>query len=125
MKQELNEIEINGVKYARVIEDKVVTLPKKDTEKYIIRCAAAGVFFGELISLDLEKGIAEIKNSRRLWYWAGAASLSQLAVDGTSSPKDCKFPVEVPLQKVNGIIEVILCTPKAITSIEGVPVWKA
>ena len=55
----------------------------------------------------------------------GAASLSQLAVDGTSNPGDCKFPVAVPEIELMQAIEIIACTPKAKKSIEAVPVWSA
>ena len=61
---------------------------------------------------------------RRLWYWDGAASLSQLAVDGTCRPENCKFTVTVPEMTVLGVIEIILCSNKAIKSIEGVAEWK-
>ena len=63
-------------------------------------------------------------NVRRLWYWDGAASLSQLAVNGTVAPNNCKFTVVVPETTILGVIEIIPCTDKAIASIEGVAVWK-
>ncbi len=87
----------------------------------IIRSQGAGVFAGELVS---RKGTeVTLKNSRRLWYWAGAASLSELAVRGTSRPNDCKFPVVVPQQDITGVLEVIHATPEARKSIEGVKEW--
>jgi hypothetical protein len=57
----------------------------KEKEKYVIvRTYSAGVFAGTLIS---RKGAeVELTNARRMWYWKGAASLSQLAVEGTSEP---------------------------------------
>ncbi len=90
--------------------------------KYIIRTEKAGVFFGEI----KERSGSEIKmqNARRLWYWDGACSLSQLAVDGTSKPNNCKFTVTVDEMIILGVIEIIPCTDKAIKSIEGVKVWK-
>jgi hypothetical protein len=88
----------------------------------IIRADRAGAFYGELV----ERNGTEVKlaNCRRLWYWDGAASLSQLAVDGTSKPDNCKFTVVVPEIEILGVIEVIPCSDKAIQSIEGVEVWK-
>ena len=91
--------------------------------KVIIRSEKAGVFFGELVERDGQE--VKMRNVRRLWYWNGAASLSQLAVDGTNKPSDCKFTVIVPEMEVFGVIEVIPCTEKAITSIEAVKIWKA
>lgn len=91
-------------------------------EKVIIRSNKAGVFFGTL----LEKEGAEVRlgNVRRIWYWEGACSLSQLAVDGSSLPNKCKFTVTVPEMIILEVIEIIPCTEKAIKSIEGVPEWK-
>lgn len=92
-------------------------------KKVIIRADRAGVFYGELV----ERNGTEVKmaNCRRLWYWDGAASLSQLAVDGTSKPNNCKFTVAVEEMEILGVIEVIPCTDKAIKSIEAVNIWTA
>ncbi len=90
----------------------------------IVRTENAGVFAGNLESLDDVNRVAVLKNSRRIWYWSGAASLSQLATDGTSDPKNCKFPRAVETEKVFQVIEVIDCTETAEKSIREVPVWK-
>ena len=91
-------------------------------KKVIIRADRAGVFFGTL----KEKNGSEVTltNVRRLWYWDGAASISQMAVDGVANPDDCKFTVTVPEAVVLGVIEIIPCADKAIKSIEGVKAWK-
>ena len=89
----------------------------------IIRTENAGVFFGNIKERNGQEAI--ITNCRRLWYWSGAASLSQLAVEGTSNPKDCKFTMVVEEMVVLGIIEIIPCTQKAVDSINSVAVWKA
>ena len=65
-----------------------------------------------------------LENARRIWYWSGAASLSQLAKDGTSNPNDCKFTVTVDSITILDAIEIIPCTDKAIKSIEEVSTWK-
>ena len=91
-------------------------------KKVIIRADRAGVFFGTL----KEKNDSEVilEKVRRLWYWDGASSLSQLAVDGTTCPGNCKFTVTVDEMIILGVIEIIPCTEKAIASIEGVREWK-
>jgi hypothetical protein len=61
--------------------------------------------------------------ARRIWYWAGAATLSQLAMEGTSKPNDCKFPCAVDTVTLTEAIEILNCTPKAKKSIESVKVW--
>lgn len=88
----------------------------------IIRTYSAGVFAGYIKS---RKGMeATITNARRLWYWSGAASLSQLSVDGTSRPDQCKFPCEVDEVTLTQVIEILPCTKKAEASIKGVKIWQ-
>ena len=91
-------------------------------KKVIIRADRAGVFFGTLVRREGQE--VELKDCRRIWYWDGAASLSELALSGTNRPDNCNFTVTVPSIEVLGVIEVIPCTEKAIESIEGVEVWK-
>ena len=89
----------------------------------LVRTYSAGVFAGYLESLEGKR--AAVRKARRIWYWEGAASLSQLALDGTSNPKGCKFPEEVDRVTLTEVIEIIPTTEKAKKSIEDVPVWKA
>lgn len=91
-------------------------------KKVIIRGDRSGVEFGTLISHNGQE--VTLMNARRLWYWDGAASLSQLAVDGVSRPENCKFTVTVKSITILDAIEVIPCTRKAINSIEGVKEWE-
>jgi len=99
----------------------IVKTKHKKVKRYIIRTYSAGVFAAEIISR--KGGEAELKNARRLWSWQGAASLSEMAVRGTSKPSQCKFPIIVPTQTVIGVIEVIPMTDEAWATIEAVPVW--
>jgi len=90
--------------------------------KYVIvRTQSAGVFAGELESRNGQEVV--VLNARRLWFWTGAASLSQMAVDGTSTPNTCKFPVAVSRVELLQAIEILDVTEKARASIEGVKVW--
>ena len=88
----------------------------------IIRTDRAGVFAGYVKARNGSEAV--LTDVRRLWYWAGAASLSQLAMDGTIRSRDCKFTVIVPEMTVLGVIEIIPCTGKAEQSIRGVSVWR-
>ena len=88
----------------------------------IVRTYTAGVFAGELISRKGQEVVLE--NARRIWYWSGAASLSQLAMEGTSDPANCKFPCEVSRVELIHAIEIIDVTEKAKISIKAVAVWK-
>ena len=92
--------------------------------KYVIvRTYSAGVFAGELESRNGQE--VTLRNARRIWYWAGAASLSQLAMEGTKNPNNCKFPCAVDKVLLLETIEILDTTEEARKSIEGVPVWSA
>ena len=93
-------------------------------EKCIVRTENAGVFFATLAEFDPTTRTATLTNSRRLWRWEGAASLSQLATEGVKRPSGCKFTVTVPQMQVMQVIEVIPCTNEAVKNIESVPVWR-
>ena len=94
-----------------------------ENKKVIIRGDRSGVFFGTLTGRNGRE--VKLTDCRRLWYWSGARSISQLAVDGTTRPGDCKFTVVVPEIEILDAIEVIHCTEKAINSIEAVAIWKS
>ena len=88
----------------------------------IVRTFSAGVFLGTVKERNGKEVL--LTNARRIWYWDGAASLSQLATDGTSKPENCKFPAPVAEVLLTEAIEIIPSTEAAIASIEAVPVWK-
>ena len=92
------------------------------SKKYIVRCDRSGVFYGEI---ELRNGQEiTMRNARCLWYWDGAASLLQLAKEGTTEPRNCKFTVYVDELTVVDAIEILPCTDKAADSIEGVSEWR-
>ena len=117
----LNEVYLNGAKY--VLEGQEKTAEKTDGMEYvIIRTYSAGVHAGYLKRREGKE--VELINARRLWQWAGAASLSQLAMDGSKEPNSCKFPCEVKSIILTEAIEIIPCTDKAMKSIKEVKVWE-
>lgn len=89
---------------------------------YIIRGDHSGVFFGNI----KEKNGREITitNCRRIWYWDGAASISQLALEGVKNPDNCKFTVTVPELTILDAIEIIPCSETAVKIIKDVKEWK-
>ena len=91
-------------------------------KKVIVRGESSGVFFGTLVEKNDREVVLE--NCRRIWFWSGAASISQLAVDGTKKPENCKFTVSVNSIMILDVIEIIPCSETAIYSIEGVEEWK-
>ena len=97
------------------------TVTKKS--RYVIaRTYSAGVFAGTLVKKSGKE--ITLKNARRLWYWKGAASLSQLAMEGVKYPNECKFPCEVSKVELTELIELLDATPKAKKSISEVPIWE-
>lgn len=88
----------------------------------IVRGRGFGVFAGTVEAVDGDQVL--LKNARRLWYWEGAASLSQVAVDGVKNPGACKFTLTVESVLLRDYVEIIPTTERAQASIEGVPVWK-
>ena len=120
--KEIETIKINEIEYVR--KDSIGgTVKNLDGLIYaIVRTYSAGVFAGWLQEQTGQEVI--LLNARRLWQWSGAASLSQLAVDGTSKPEDCKFPCEVSELKLLQAIEILHCTEKSKKSINEVAVWK-
>jgi hypothetical protein len=125
METKMETMTINGEEWV-----KASTIPAEhemsvdlDGLKYcIVRTYSAGVFAGFVKERNGKEAV--LLKARRLWYWDGAASLSELAMYGVAKPENCKFPCEVEEVEVTEVIEVIPATVKARKSIEGVPEWK-
>ena len=113
----MNRINIDGVWYK-----KEETLESAENI-YMVRTKSAGVFVGYLAEREDSEVI--LNDARRIWYWEGAASLSELATLGTSKPKECKFPCAVSEVTLLEVIEMIPVTKKALATINAVPVWTA
>ena len=90
-------------------------------KKCVFRGDRSGVFFGELADKNGQE--VEIKNCRRLWYWDGACSISEISLSGVKNPNNCKFTVTVESLVITDCIEIDVCTEKAIENIESVKVW--
>lgn len=97
-------------------------MKNKKLKYVIVRTYSAGVFAGELESRKGQEVV--MRNARRLWYWDGASSLSQLAMEGTKKPENCKFPVAVDRVELLQAIEILDVTPAAEKSIKEVSIWK-
>lgn len=119
----METININGIDYVRADEFKPMAEQLDGKEYCMVRTYSAGVFAGYVAERNGKE--ATLKKARRIWYWDGAASLSQLATDGTNKPENCKFPCEVEEVILTEVIEIIPITEKAKKSIESVKVWEA
>lgn len=119
MKTNLEKIEINGVSY---IPETSVKLAEEEFPVCMVRTYSAGVFFGEVVKREGKE--VTMRNARRVWCWTGAASLSQLAQSGTSTPDTCKFPEPVSEIILLEAIEIIKITEAALKILNSVPIWK-
>jgi hypothetical protein len=90
-------------------------------QNVIVRTYSAGVFAGVLKSRKGREVV--LTNARRIYHWCGAATLSQLSVEGTSKPDECKFPCAVPEVTLLEAIEILPLSEKAKASLDSVKVW--
>ena len=121
--EKTKEVEIDGVVYVPKGTERTDAKNKDGLPYVIVRTFSAGVFAGYLKS---RKGTEVVLlNARRLWYWKGAASLSELAISGVKNPSDCKFPCEVGQITLTESIEIIKATIEAQDSISSVKIWTA
>jgi hypothetical protein len=122
MKTELDVITINGIEYVKKGSENQKAEIFNGMDYVICRTYSAGVFAGYLESRKDKEVI--MRQARRIWYWDGASSLSQLAIDGTSKPQNCKFPEAVDRVLLTEVIEILSCSAKAQKSIGEVKIWK-
>ena len=113
---------VNGIEYVKKDAVQNIAESMDGMEYKIFRTYSAGVFAGYQKTRNGQEAV--VLKARRLWRWAGAASLSQLATDGTANPDECKFPCEVSKIELTQVVEVLEVTEKAKKSIAAVPVWQ-
>jgi hypothetical protein len=94
----------------------------KHGDYVIVRTYSAGVFAGTLQSQTGKE--VTLSNARRLWYWDGAASLSQMAMEGVKAPEKCKFAMPVNEVILTEAVELLAVTGEAKANIQAVAVWK-
>jgi len=90
----------------------------------IVRCYYAGVWAGNIEERDGEEVLLS-EGAIRIWYWDGAASLSQMANTGVKKPQNCKFaqPTKNKVLLLEAK-EIIFATKEAEESIKGVKSWE-
>lgn len=125
---EINEVEVNGVQYIRKdsVTQSALAPPVDGMPCVLVRSYAAGVHFGYLAEEQFTPSgkVVTLKKTRRVWYWDGAASLSQMALEGVKKPENCKFSVEIESNEIVNVIETIPLTEKAINNLYKVAIWK-
>ena len=118
----MKKITVDGITYVPESESTPLVETQEGLKCVLIRSADSGVHVGFLKSRDGAE--VELINSRRIYYWDGAATLSQLSQEGVSKPETCKFPAAIPTITVMGVCEIIPVTEEAWKSISNVKVWK-
>lgn len=92
----------------------------------IVRCTQAGVHAGFLEKQTKDHLI--LRDARRIWYWNGAASISEIAVYGLNPNKTgSKIAAVVPTTQLrqSDICEVNACTATGEASVRGAAEWRA
>lgn len=89
---------------------------------YLVRGDRSGVFAGNIKERNGQE--VTLTNVRNIWRWDGAATILQLATEGTKAPNNCMFTVEVPELTILDAIEIVPCSEMATNSIKGVATWR-
>ena len=100
------------------------SLEKLKGKYCVIRGDRSGVFAGNIVDTSEDGKMVELTNCRRLRYWDGACSISEIAKSGVTRPEDCKFTVTIDELLLTDVIEIIPATLEAEKCIKGVREWK-
>ena len=116
----VQEIIIDGTTY---VPKETILAIKRDGMSYVmIRTDSAGVHCGYLKSKEGKEVV--LVDSIRIWKWAGAFTLSQLAMEGTKKPDNCKFDIPITTSiTLTEAIEIIEMTDIAKQNIQKVKSW--
>lgn len=120
------EIELDGEIYVRKSSLKSEAKDLNGMRCVLVRSYAAGVHFGYLKSTEhtLAGTLVTLVDTRRVYSWQGAATLSQMALEGVKKPDGCKFSVVIPENTIQNCIEIIPISEQAWESLKSVAVWK-
>lgn len=125
MSNKPNVISIDGVNYIK--EGDFKPAESVDGMKLcMIRSTDAGVFYGYIKSSEFTPGgrAIVVNQCKRIHGWAGACSITQLALEGTKKPKECRITDPTDNHEIMGIIELIPMTDVAKKSLDEVEIWK-
>lgn len=126
----MDTITVNGIEYVKKSEINLNSKAEtcEGLELKLIRTYSSGVFYGYLVKKEDSIGHFKVtlRKAKRVWYWSGANSLSQLAEEGTTKPDDCKIAVELSQDlELPNAIEILGVTEKAKKNLDGVKIWKS
>ena len=123
MKQDITEIELNGVQYVRkdAIKSNSPAVSIDGLPCVIVAAGIGGIHFGFLKA----KNGAEVTlvQARRIQYWQGAASITEIANRGVSKPNDCRFSAPAAEITLLNAVEILPVSTSAQANLNAVPVW--
>lgn len=92
-------------------------------KKVLIRSYSSGIHFGTIEQAEplQDRLIVQLANSRRIHYWNGACSCSQIAEDGIG---DGRVALSLPNLVVADVIEIIPLSERATSNLESQAIWK-
>ncbi len=115
------EVVIDGITY--VPKDSIQLAPDVDGMPFVcVRTYSAGVHCGYLKSQVLKEVV--LLKAIRIHYWKGAASLSQLAMEGIKNIEESRIAMPVIWNKLTEAIETIKMTDIAASIIQNNATWK-
>jgi hypothetical protein len=117
---------IDDVKYVRADKLNEQATKVDGLELVLVRSYGAGVFYGYLKEQKAELNGVNITlyKAKRIFYWDGACSLTQIAIDGTTAPQNCKITDAIDSQFIANVIEILPISVKAEKILNGVKAWK-
>lgn len=90
-------------------------------KKCLIRSYDAGVYFGTVRKVDGD--IVLVKDVRNIWYWEGAACLSQIVNDGVRDTSRISQVVKSMI--IGNVCQIMPLEDKAIENLYSQKIWKA
>lgn len=91
-------------------------------ETVIARIDRAGVFMGTLAHIDSD--IVRLFNVRRIYYWQGALSVTDMASNGIKSGK-VTLPAAAVEFETKNVVELVLASDEATARIKAIEPWTA
>ena len=127
MNKKIEELVIKGVTYVPKGTGETLAKNTDGLRAVCVRSYAAGVHIGYLRDEKFTEAgkVVTLVNTRRIWHWDGACSLSQLALEGVKKPDTCKFSVVIDENEIVNVIETIPLTEKAVDNLFKISVWKS
>jgi len=114
---------IDDVKYVREGSMQKLAEEVGGLRYCVIRTYSAGVHIGYVKEFgEKHPQQATLLNSRRLYNWNNACSLSQVAMDGVGDGS--RIAMELPEITLTDVIEAIPCSEKSAEFFKAVKAWK-